>query len=64
MAIEFFEQVPELDAIMTPLGGGGMLSGVAIATKHIRPTAKVFAVEPKGKDLERSLRAGTVKYDI
>ena len=58
IAVEFLEQVPDLDAILVPISGGGMTSGIALATKHIRPSAKIFAVEPKGKDLEKCLKAG------
>ena len=64
IALEFLEQVPDLDAILVPISGGGMTSGIAIATKHLRPSTKVFAVEPKGKDLEASLKAGLLNLGI
>jgi serine racemase len=57
IGLEFLEQVPELDVILVPVSGGGMISGIAIAAKHLRPEIKVFAVEPLGKELEPSLRA-------
>lgn len=45
-AKEFLEQQPDLDIIMTPVGGGGLLSGSAIAAKAINPQIQVFAGEP------------------
>ncbi|ELU14464.1 hypothetical protein CAPTEDRAFT_133965 [Capitella teleta] len=57
IATEFLSQVPDLDAILVPISGGGMTSGIAVAAKNIRPETKVFAVEPEGKDLQASLMA-------
>ncbi len=45
MGIEIVEQVPNLDAVIVPVGGGGLLAGVALAVKTLRPHAKVIAVE-------------------
>lgn len=45
MALEILEQVPELDAVIVPVGGAGMLAGVALAIKTKRPSAKIVAVE-------------------
>ncbi len=45
MGIEIVEQVPDLDAVVVPVGGGGLLAGVALAVKTLRPQAKVIAVE-------------------
>ncbi len=57
--LELLEDVPDLDAVLTPLGGGGLLSGVAVAVKAVRPSARVFGVEPEaGDDFVRSLAAG------
>lgn len=47
LALELLEDVPDLDAIVTPLGGGGLLSGVLIAGKGIKPDLKIFGVEPE-----------------
>lgn len=47
LALELLEDVPDLDAVVTPLGGGGLLSGVLIAGKGIKPGLKVFGVEPE-----------------
>jgi threonine dehydratase len=49
-AMELLEDVPELDVIMCPVGGGGLLSGTAIAAKSMRPQIKVIAVEPENAD--------------
>lgn len=46
IAVELLEQVPDLDAIVVPVGGGGMISGVAIAAKSIKPTIRVYGAEP------------------
>lgn len=48
--VEFLEKIPALDFLITPVGGGGLLSGSAIAAKAINPEIKVFAAEPKGAD--------------
>ena len=45
MGLEILEQVPDLDAVVVPVGGGGLLAGVALAIKSLRPQTKVIAVE-------------------
>jgi threonine dehydratase len=45
MGLEIVEQVPDLEAVIVPVGGGGLLAGVAVAVKKLRPNAKVIAVE-------------------
>ena len=50
MALELLEQVPDLDAIVAPVGGGGMLSGIALAARELRPGMPVFGAEPAGAD--------------
>ena len=47
MALEMLEQNPDLDIIVAPIGSGGMISGIAIAAKHIKPSIKVYAAEPE-----------------
>lgn len=49
-ALEFHDEINDLDNIMTPVGGGGLLSGTAIATKELKKNVNVFAGEPKGAD--------------
>ena len=59
-ALELLEQAPGLDAIIAPVGGGGLLSGVTLAAKGINPAIRIFAAEPKGADdAARSKAAGT-----
>ncbi|MDP7112933.1 MAG: threonine/serine dehydratase [Myxococcota bacterium] len=59
IALELFEQVPDLDAIVAPVGGGGMISGIAIAARGLDPRVRVFAAEPLGADdAARSKAAG------
>ncbi|KAJ3224639.1 hypothetical protein HK099_008116 [Clydaea vesicula] len=50
IAVEFLEQVSNLDCIILPIGGGGMLSGCSIAAKAINPNIKIFAAEPANAD--------------
>jgi len=53
------DEVPELDALLVCLGGGGMLSGCALIAKEINPAIRVFGVEPElANDYWQSLRAG------
>ena len=58
-AMELLEDVSDLDVIMCPVGGGGLLSGTAMAAKSMRPQIKVVAVEPENADdTAQSFRAG------
>jgi threonine dehydratase len=60
-AIELLEDVPDLDVILCPVGGGGQLSGIAVAAKDIKPAIRVIGVEPAGADdAARSLIAGHI----
>ncbi len=60
-AIEFLEDCPDLDLILCPVGGGGQLSGVAVAAKSISPNIEVIAVEPAAADdAARSFAAGYI----
>ncbi len=60
-AVELLEEVPGLDVVMTPVGGGGLLSGTALAVKALMPNARVIAAEPTGADdAFRSLAAGRI----
>ncbi|MCB1043311.1 MAG: threonine/serine dehydratase [Acidobacteria bacterium] len=57
--IEILEDLPHLDAMLVPTGGGGLLSGVATVLRTLRPHAQVFACEPvSGNDAQLSLQAG------
>jgi threonine dehydratase len=58
-ALELLEEVPDLDFLLAPCSGCGLLAGCAIAARHWRPGIRVFGVEPEaGDDTRRSLRAG------
>ncbi len=58
-ALELLQQVPGLDMIITPIGGGGLISGTALATHGLSPQTRVVGVEPEGADdAFRSFRAG------
>jgi threonine dehydratase len=58
-ALELLAEVPDLEAVMAPVGGGGLLSGTALAAKGLRPAMKVYGAEPAGADdAARSLAAG------
>ncbi len=48
--LEFMEQVANLDALVVPVGGGGLLAGTCIAAKGLKPTLRIFAAEPSGAD--------------
>ena len=57
-AMELIEDVPDLDLVICPVGGGGLLSGTAIAAKSMRPRIKVIAAEPaNADDAAQSFRA-------
>jgi threonine dehydratase len=60
-ALELLEEVPELDIVVTPVGGGGLLSGTAIVVKSLRPTMRVIGAEPaQAADAAESLRRGEI----
>lgn len=50
IALELMAQVPDLDAVLVPVGGGGMLAGVTLALRELAPHVRVLAAEPKGAD--------------
>lgn len=57
-AVELIEQVPDLDIVITPIGGGGLTSGTALAVKYLSPQTTMVAAEPEGADdAFRSLQA-------
>ncbi len=57
--LELLEQAPGLDALVMPVGGGGLMAGATLAMKALAPNARVFAAEPKGADdAARSKAAG------
>ena len=61
-AVELIEQVPDLDYILAPVSGGGLLSGIGLATRHLRPAARVIGCEPaQADDAARSLASGKLE---
>jgi threonine dehydratase len=60
LGLELMQQVPDLDAVIVPIGGGGLCAGIAAAVKLTRPDCLVFGVEPEGADsMRRSFEAGS-----
>ena len=58
-ALELLEDVPDLDAVVSPVGGGGLLSGFCVASRGVNPAIRVFGAEPLGADdAARSKAAG------
>ncbi len=59
VALELLEETPELDVLLVPVSGGGLIAGCATAAKSLRPGVRVVGVEPEaGDDTRRSLAAG------
>ncbi|HWM92654.1 MAG TPA: pyridoxal-phosphate dependent enzyme [Thermoanaerobaculia bacterium] len=59
LGLELLEDVPDLEVIVTPCGGGGLLSGVALAAQGTSPGIRLYGVEPEaGDDVKRSLEKG------
>ena len=59
--LEIVEELPDVDLVLAPVSGGGLLSGVAAAVKQLRPQAKVFGVEPElAGDTAESFRTGKI----
>ncbi len=58
--VELLEQAPDLDAVMAPVGGGGLMSGTAVAARHLSPGIRIVATEPaQADDAWRSWSSGT-----
>jgi serine racemase len=49
VALEMLEQVAELDAIIVPVSGGGLISGISIAAKALKPSITILGAEPVGE---------------
>lgn len=59
LGLEILEDVPDVEAVVVPIGGGGLAAGVAAAIKQARPEVRVYGVEPVGADtMHRSFAAG------
>jgi threonine dehydratase len=62
-ALEILEDLPDVDAIVAPLGGGGLLSGISAAVRERKPSTRVFAAEPEtAAPLDASFKAGEPVY--
>jgi threonine dehydratase len=62
-ALELLQDVGRLDSLFVSLGGGGLLSGSALAARKLAPACKVYGVEPEaGNDGQRSFRSGTIVH--
>ncbi len=62
LGVEFAEQVANLDAVIVPIGGGGLCAGVAAGIKLMQPNCQIFGVEPEGADsMHRSFASGKPK---
>ena len=58
-ALELLEDAPDLDVIVSPCGGGGLLSGLAVAARGISPAVRLYGIEPDaGDDMKRSVEKG------
>ncbi len=61
LGLEIVEDLPEVDLVLVPVGGGGLISGIATAVKSLKPSVKVVGVEPEvAADAQASLRAGRI----
>ncbi len=59
VGLEIIEDLPEVDVVVVPVGGGGLVAGTSAAIREARPSARVFGVEPEGSDaLRQGLAAG------
>lgn len=60
VGLELCRQVEDLDAVIVPIGGGGLIAGIACAVKQMQPRCQIFGVEPEGADgMHRSFAAGS-----
>jgi threonine dehydratase len=61
IGLEIFEDLPDVDLVLAPVGGGGLVSGIAVALKTLRPSVKIFGVEPElADDARQSLQQGRI----
>ncbi|MBQ8978893.1 MAG: threonine ammonia-lyase [Oscillospiraceae bacterium] len=62
IGLELLEQLPNMDAVVVPIGGGGLISGVAFAIKKLAPHVKVYGVQAQGApSMEKSIRHGRIE---
>ena len=59
--LEIAQQLDQVDSVIVPVGGGGLISGIAIAIKSLKPSTRVYGVEPSGAaKMQASLKAGKI----
>lgn len=63
IGLEILEEVPDLDAVLVPVGGGGMISGIALALKSLSPRVKVLAIQPEASPALRDSIRDNVCYE-
>ena len=64
VALEFLEQCPDLETIISPVSGGGLLSGTICSVKNLNKTIKIYGAEPKeADDTFRSIKSGTIQVN-
>jgi threonine dehydratase len=62
IALELLEQIPDLDAIIVPIGGGGLIAGIAYTAKNLNPRIKVYGVEAQGApSMKNAVESGDTK---
>lgn len=62
IGLEILEQLPEVDSVVVPIGGGGLISGVAVAIKSLKPSCKVYGVQAAGvPSMYNSIRDGKLE---
>ncbi|MCA9834557.1 MAG: pyridoxal-phosphate dependent enzyme [Thermomicrobiales bacterium] len=67
VGLEILEDVPEVETIVVPIGGGGLVSGIAMTIKSLKPDVRIVGVEPEGANIvKRSLESGKIEqaHDI
>ncbi len=63
VGLEILEDMPDVEAVVVPVGGGGLISGIALAIKSQRPDVRIIGVEPEGANvISRSLKSGKLEH--
>ncbi len=63
IGLEILEEMPDVEAVIVPIGGGGLISGIAFAIKTLRPDVKVYGVQSSGApSMATSLQEGTIQH--
>ncbi|MCG3172030.1 MAG: L-threo-3-hydroxyaspartate ammonia-lyase [Myxococcota bacterium] len=61
IGLEILKELPTVEAVVTPVGGGGLIAGIAVAVRSLRPEVRIYGVEPEAADaMGQSLRKGEV----